>query len=348
MTMALDVTSEKAVCHRCGIAYGSYRAGFQVSYSAMYKGVGYLPICKKCVDELYQAYLAQCGDPRMAVRQMCRKLDLFWVDAVYDYISKKNSPRSLMTSYIQRINSVSYAGKSYDDTLLGEGTLWQLERPQPAAPPVAEVAEPSSPVSAYTMEDIPEEVSLFWGPGYTPDMYMELEQRRSYWMSRFPSDTELDIGTEAIIRQICSLELDINRDRAAGRSVDKSITALNTLLGSANLKPVQKKQEEADLALGSTPLGVWLYRYENKRPLPEIDEDLKDVNGLKRYVFTWMGHLCKMLGIKNGYEQLYEDEIAKLRVEKPEYDGDDDETFFGAMLSSENDILAQPEQDDGS
>ena len=101
------------------------------------------------------------------------------------------------------------------------------------------------------------------------------------------------------------------------------------------MKPGQKKQEDADAALTNTPLGVWLYRYENKRPLPEVDEELKDVNGIRKYVFTWMGHLCKMLGLKNAYSQLYEDEIARLRVDKPEYDGDDDKLLFNEALSAE-------------
>ena len=323
--MPLDVNTDKAICVRCGTAYGSYRIGFQVCYASLYKGTGYLPFCKKCMDDLYQTYLAQCNDTRTTVRQMCRKLDLYWNEQVYDFVAKKNSTRSIMTMYIQKINSVAYAGKSYDDSLLNDGTLWKLWPDDAALPP--------EPEQTYSGEDIPAEVSAFWGPGYTPDMYMALEQRRRYWMSRFSENTELDIGTEAIIRQICSLELDINRDRAAGRSVDKSITALNTLLGSANLKPVQKKQEEADMALGNTPLGVWLYRFENKRPLPEIDEELRDVNGLRKYVFTWMGHLCKMLGLKNAYVQMYEDEIARLRVEKPEYDGDDDETFLAEVMN---------------
>lgn len=307
--------SEKVICSRCGQAYGRKAAGFQQSYSALYKGAGYLPICKTCVDSLYSDYLTQCGNSRDAVRQMCRKLDMYWSADVYNIVEKKNTSRTIMSTYIQRINTITYAGKSYDDTLREEDTLWAF----------------SSDVDKKISEDV---ISL-WGPGYTTTMYEELEQRRAYWMDHLPEGVELDIGTEAIIRQICSLEIDINRDRAMGKSVEKSIAAFNQLLGSANLKPVQRKQDDMDAALSETPLGVWLYRYENKRPLPEIDDDLKDVNGLRRYVFIWMGHLCKMLGLKNAYSQMYEDEIAKYRVAKPEYDGDDDEVFFSEIMSEE-------------
>ena len=336
--MSIEMSSDKAICSRCGTAYSRRKGYFPVSYAVLHKGLGHIPVCKTCIDNMYNSYLAQCNDARMAVRQMCRKLDLYWSNSVYEMVARKSTTRSMMTQYIAKINTITYAGKSYDDTLSDEGTLWSFgdisitpnaskNNESPEAPEEPEVS----------IKDIPDEVKVFWGSGYTPPMYLELEQRRSYWMSRFPSDVELDIGTEALIRQICSLELDINRDRAAGRSVEKSVTALNTLLGSANLKPVQKKQDDSDASLANTPLGVWLYRYENKRPLPEIDEDLKDVSNIKKYIFTWMGHLCKMLGIKNTYSQMYEDEIARLRVEHPEYDGDDDETLMSNVLSGDGD-----------
>ena len=323
--MSLEMGSDRAICPRCGKAYGKRRAGFQTSHAACHKGIGSLPICKDCVDLLYSSYLSQCNDTRSAVRQMCRKLDLFWSDAIFDFVDKKNVARSVMTAYVQRINSVQYAGKSYDDTLMNEGTLW------------SSVQAPDVSVQQNVQEDTeyeddsyetPEDVVAFWGAGYTHEMYRELEQRRSYWMSRLPSDIEMDIGTEALIRQIGPLELDINKARASGRDVDKLVANLDKLIGSAGLKPGQKRQEDADTTLTSTPLGVWLYRYENERPLPEVDEDLRDVNGIRKYVFTWMGHLCKMLGLKNAYSQLYDNEIERLRVEKPEYDGDDESLLF--------------------
>lgn len=330
--MAIEVNSERTICAKCGTAYGRRKGYFPVSYAVLHKGIGYIPVCKDCIDKMYNTYLAQCNDAKSAVRQMCRKLDLFWSENVYEIVSRKNSPRSMMTQYIAKINSVTYAGKSYDDTLSAEGTLWSFGvRREDGDDSVPEYTEPVSVRKSDIPEediDIPDEVKAFWGSGYSPEMYQELEQRRQYLMSKFPGDVELDIGAEALIRQICALELDINRDRSAGRSVEKSVTALNALLGSANLKPVQKKQDDDEAGLTNTPLGVWLFRYENKRPLPEIDDDLKDVNGLKKYIFIWMGHLCKMLGLKNTYSQLYEEEVDRLRVEMPEYDGEDDESIM--------------------
>lgn len=327
--MALEISSDKVVCARCGRMFGKRRGNFSVSYAAMYKGAGYLTVCKTCVEDMYSAYLSQCNDAKLAVRQMCRKLDLFWDPGLYDSMLSQSTAQTVMTHYLSRVNTVNRAGKSYDDTLSNEGTLWMFEpnvaeqqRDDPEPAPVADEAD-----------DVPDEVKLFWGSGYTSEMYRDLEQRRESWVANLPSDAESDARTDALIRQICMLETDINRARAKGKSVDKSVTALNGLIGS--LTKIQKKQDDVDSSVADTPLGVWLYRYENMRPLPEIDEDLKDVNRVRRYVFTWMGHLCKMLGLKNGYSRMYEDEIARLRVDKPEYDGDDDEAFFAEVMMDE-------------
>lgn len=323
----MQIETDRATCALCGKSYARHKGNFPASYQRLHKGLGYIPVCIDCVDGLYNEYLVQCKSAELAIRQVCRKLDLYWGKDVYDFVEQRSASKSIMMRYIARLNSGSYIGKSYDDTLSNEGTLWIFggER-QPFNIP-NEIGKEEEATEEDALAEIDDDVINFWGSGYTADMYQELEQRRSYWMSRLPEGLELDIGTEVIIKQICSLELDINRDRAAGNPVDKSINTLNSLLGSANLKPVQKKQEDTEASIVNTPMGVWLQRYETKRPLPDKYEDSK----LLKYVFTWMGHVLKMLGVKNGYSQMYQDTIDRLRVEKPEYDGDDEELMTDYM-----------------
>ncbi|MDO5546921.1 MAG: hypothetical protein Q4F79_00340 [Eubacteriales bacterium] len=331
--MAIEMSSDTAICSRCGRKYSRRKGYFPVSYAILHKGIGYIPVCKECIDAMYNTYLAQCNNAKDAVRQMCRKLDLYWSESVYEIVSRKSTTRSMMTQYIAKINSVSYAGKSYDDTLSEEGTLWNFNQ---------DIEDDSdydnSDIAQEQALETPEEIIAFWGSGYSDEMYHELEQRRQYWMSKFPEGTELDVGTEALIRQICSLELDINRDRIAGKSVDKSVNALNNLLGSANLKPTQQKAD-GDSAQENTPFGVWIRRWETKRPVPDPDPELEDVDGIIRYISIWfLGHLCKMLGIKNTYCRLYEEEIAKMRVDRPEYEDEDDETLFNDIFGGSNSV----------
>ena len=258
------------------------------------------------------------------------KLDLYWHDSIYDMVERTAGVNSKVRNYIGKTNIIRYIDKSFDDTIADEErsgirqTALQDDGVQQGYLP--EEAEEE-------IIDIPEDVVLFWGPGYTPKMYLELEERKKYWISRFPTGYNFDIGEEALIRQICNLEIDINHDRAAGKSIDKNVNTLNTLLGSANLKPTQKKDDGADAELDNMPFGVGIRKWENTRPIPEPDPELQDVDGIVRYITVWfLGHLCHMVGIKNTYCKLYEEEMERLRVTAPEFEDEDDETLFDHMF----------------
>lgn len=350
--MALEFVGENCTCYICGKTYPRSKGFLSKCYGELYKGIGHLPYCMECVDKIYSKYLSKCNDPKVATRLTCRKLDLYWNGDVFDSVFKQSSVRSVMTRYIVRINGVHFAGKSYDDTLIEEERFLCFQKEIQNSGNTKDTEEFDSlkqNINECDNEDIKEthveeSVINFWGTGYSAEMYEQLEQRRKYYANKYPDtfseDNMDDIGSEILMKQICNLEVTINRDAAAGKAIDKSVNSLNTLIGSLNLKPTQKKDNDIDASLSETPLGVWLYKYENKRPLPEVDDKLKDVNHVKKYVFTWMGHLCKMLGIKNGYTRLYEEEINRLRVEKPEYDDEDDESL---IINSYSENSEEPE-----
>lgn len=326
----MPVTNSKFFCSRCGTAFSRQKGYFPVSHSPMYRGTGYLPFCNDCLDTMFDEYRQLLGSDREAMRRMCMKLDLYWHDSIYDMVERTAGVNSKVRNYIGKTNIIRYIDKSFDDTIADEErsgirqTMSQDDGVQQGYLP--EEAEEE-------IIDIPEDVILFWGPGYTPKMYLELEERKKYWISRFPTGYNFDIGEEALIRQICNLEIDINHDRAAGKSIDKNVNTLNTLLGSANLKPTQKKDDGADAELDNMPFGVGIRKWENTRPIPEPDPELQDVDGIVRYITVWfLGHLCHMVGIKNTYCKLYEEEMERLRVTAPEFEDEDDETLFDHMF----------------
>lgn len=339
--MSIEISAEKALCFRCGTAYGRRKGNFPVSYAIQHKGVGFLPICKPCVDTMYNMYLAQCKNAKDAVRQMCRKLDLYWSETVFEVVSRKNTERSMMTQYIAKINSVNYAGKSYDDTLSAEGLLWTFtptvtveEEDKAQSVPEQEVIN-NSASDEVQLEDIPEDVITYWGPGYSPDMYQDLDQRRTYWINNLPDGIVPDVGMEARIRQICSLELDINRMRAKGKATDKQTAQLNKFIKELNIDPASRGDDSSEF--NKTPFGVWIDRWENKRPIPEPDQEMKDTDHIVKYISTWLlGHLCAMFGIKNKNTKLYESAIEEMRVERKVADDDDDEEVFNLVFPSES------------
>lgn len=327
--------ASSSVCRMCGTAYGKLNGYFYKSLAQLYKGVGYMPICKRCVDFLYDGYLTKCNSPRDAVRQVCRKLDLYWDDNVYNKAEKDGDARTIMSAYITKINIYKNSAKSYDDTLEKENALWTFAEQRRA---MFETNQEDTDSHESEASTVPDEIKAIWGSGYTDDMYLELEDRRQYWIEQLIKEgvDVNQVGVQALLRQIVSTELEINRGRAAGADVDKKVNTFNTLLGSAVLKPSQQRSTDSDTDIDKTPLGVWAWIYEHKRPLPEVDDEFKDINKIRKYITIWLkGHLAKMVGLRNSYSQMYEDEIKRLSVDKIDYEDDNDESFL-ADLFEEN------------
>jgi hypothetical protein len=262
---------------------------------------------------------------------MCRKLDLYWSESVYQFAELRAANRSMMTAYIARINSGSNAGKSYDDTLIEEGTLWI-----DSAISVQDADEVSQDQTITTKVDADPELVDFWGEDYSANFLIRLDKRYKKWTK---DQGDLEPGSVSLFKHICILEETIATDSAAGRPVDKNVNTLNSLLGSLNLKPAQKKDDSASGAIDNAPMGVWIRRFENERPIPDPDPELRDVDKIVHYIQVFfLGHLAKMLGKTTVYSKMYEKEIARLRVEDPTLSGEyeDDEEFFENRFAVED------------
>lgn len=308
-------------CVRCGRTFSVRRRNFPASQSSLYHGNGgFLPVCRNCVDEVFDHYRDVLGDEKAAMRRVCMKFDIYWNEKVYDSVSKANTSNSRVMSYISKSNLSPHTGKTFDDTLDEDVRFI----------PAAFVDGNETDIDEDIIP-ITDEIRDFWGSGLDPSFYAELEKRYHYWCGTSDkSSDDIDISERAVIRQICMLEVTIARDTANGKSIDKSINSLNTLLGSANLKPIQKKErEDLDASLEQQPFGKWIRKIEDTRPIRDPDPEFQDVDHIVKYISVWfLGHLCKMLKIDNKYSRLYEEEMSKLRVDRPEYEGESDESIF--------------------
>ena len=115
------------------------------------------------------------------------------------------------------------------------------------------------------------------------------------------------------------------------------------MLDTAKLQP---KQNSGDTTADNQTFGTLIDKWENTRPLPEIDEELRDVDKIGFYIDTFFkGHTCKMLNIKNAFSNLYSSMMKKFTVNKPEYNSDEDDydseinfdTIFGDKFSDLSD-----------
>lgn len=307
-------------CHRCGRAFSRRKGYFPVSHSPMYRGVGYLPWCNECIDDMYDEYRSELGG-KDAMHRMCMKLDLYWSESIYDMVERQAGVNSHVRAYIGKTNIVRFTDKTFDDTL-NEDVTSKQERTAPVSDVENDVDD-----EAATVEDEPIDQALidFWGAGYTADFYAELERKYSEWTHGL---TSIGQSERALYKQICLSEVLINRDAAKGLPIKDNQKQLNELLGSMNLKPSQQKSD-AEAELEKMPLGVGLEKWESKRPLPETEENLRDVNHRVRDITTWyLGHGAKMVNLRGAHVQMYEDAMNELRVKFPEYEDEDDDTML--------------------
>lgn len=339
-TTPAETVGARFFCSRCGRAYGRLKGNFPVSHGEIYRGTGYLSVCNDCVDEMYHYYHRILGDGKAAMRRMCMKLDLYWNEAIYDSVERSAGANSRVRRYISQTNLLKYVDKTFDDTINDEDEAARAKAAAAANAPYSSGpdSETESASNPTTTPAVSSEAIAFWGSGFTPAIYEELDARYKNW-TKDRNESELDAPTIAIYKQICILETTINRDAQDGKPINNNVNSLNTLLGSANLRPAQKK-DEADAELEKMPLGVGIQKWETLRPLPPTPDDQKDVSGLIKNITTWYyGHACKMVGLRNSYCKMYEDAMAKLRVEHPEYEDDDDDTLladiFGGVSAGE-------------
>lgn len=360
------VQEPKHYCCRCGMIYGRLKGYFPASHNKPYRGLGYLPFCSTCIDEMFDDYVKEYGDARLAMRRMCMKLDLYWDDVAWNAALKTAGVNSTVRAYITKMNLSQYIDKTYDDTLRKEYKDNPDIRFSLCMPPVQEEQQDNSNLDEilelYKMEAVAEEESeeeivqeeeyippqeyvSFWGPGFTQKFYEDLERRYAEWTGGIEIT---DPAERALYKQIVMLEATIARDTAHGKSTSQNVSTLNTLLGSMNLKPSQKT-DDLDADLEKMPLGVGIQKWEFNRPLPATKSKLKDKNGRIRDITTWfLGHACKMVGLKNGYVSMYEQAMEDLRVKHPEYEEEDDDTllmdlFAPARTATEGDSDVEEE-----
>ena len=103
-----------------------------------------------------------------------------------------------------------------------------------------------------------------------------------------------------------------------------------------NLKP---KQNTLDTFSDAQTLGTLIQKYEETRPLPEIDPELQDVDKIGLYIDAfYRGHASKMLGLKNRFSNIYDRIMSKYTVKQPSYDEEtDSEILFDKIFGNKDD-----------
>ena len=312
-------------CSCCGKPYSKQKGNFSASYSPIYAGNnGYVTICNSCRDK----YFVTCtdffsGNEEKAMDRMCSIFDWYYQDMAVSATRKISADRSRIGAYPSKmaLPQTKDKGTTYLDTIKDRESQ-----------------------TIDSMEDLEERKDInitkktikFFGVGFLPEEYPFLQEQYNDWTARHECKTK---AQEELFKNLCIAQLNIQKASQGKISmkVDSAMDAFQKLLDSANLKP---KQTNDNALADQNTFGTLIQKWEVEKPIPEPEAEWKDVDGIIKYISIWfLGHLCKMMGIKNSYSKLYEDEMLKYRVQKPQYEEDDEILFdnlFGNSGGGEN------------
>lgn len=168
---------------------------------------------------------------------------------------------------------------------------------------------------------------------YPNDDLLFLENEYEDWITRYECNTK---AQESIFERLSFKKWEINKATKNGQPTKDLDKTYQELLSTANITP---RQTGMDAFADAQTMGTLLQKYEETRPLPEIDEELQDVDkiGLMIDAF-YRGHAAKMLGIKNAFTHLYEKVMSKYTVKPPTYeDEEESEKLFDKIFGSVED-----------
>lgn len=313
---------DSVVCTMCGKKYSKAKGNFRPSKSPLYAHTGYLPICMSCMEKLLRKYNEEYDDEFRAWEKVCSMLDIYYSIELHKIAKGGRGIDFLIGSYYSRLNLWKKEDKKTPSDRTYDDTVKEKEEDQNTA---IETFDDFIDAKNAGETKVSRRAITAWGFGFDPEDYDFLENSFADWKARVVIEGKV---RETLVRDLCVLKLQQNK-----ALLNKDIKLFNDLstqyqktLGTANLQP---KQEDANEKSGEKPIGVMIQMFENERPIPKPDPEWEDVDGIARFITVYfLGHMCKMLGIRNKYAKMYEDEMEKYRVEVPELsDAEEDDIF---------------------
>lgn len=173
-----------------------------------------------------------------------------------------------------------------------------------------------------------------FGLDYSNSDIMFLEQEYKDWITRYECNTK---AQEEIFKNLATNRLERKQAVKAGKPTKEIDKTFQELLATQNIQP---RQTGMDTFADAQTFGTLLQKWEETRPLPEIDESLRDVDKIGLYLDTfYKGNILKCLDLKNPLHHLYEKIIKLFSVDKPEYKEDEDtSTLFDFIFGKDEDI----------
>lgn len=315
-TIETDPPGTKYRCTCCGKTYTKQDGNFQVSYSPLFKGNnGYVSICRTCIDQYYQQLVGYySGNANHALDRCCQLFDWYYSEKAIAMMEKSAPGKSRVLMYPSKMGmaQIQDDGTTYLDTVKDRCSNKIMS---------TDDLRHNDEAAAKTTVKASKETVMFFGFGYSDEEYEYLESEYQSWTTRHDCKTK---AQEEIFKGLCIAQLSIRRAQQSGTNKEftDAMKTFQDLLGAANLKPSQTND---NALVEQNTFGTLIRRIENERPIREALPEWKDVDDIERYIDTYfLGHMAKLVHVKNDCSDMYEQEMAKRTVTPPQYDGGDD------------------------
>ena len=295
-----NINKSEVYCRMC-MQYKS-ASNFYEATNPMIDKNGLMSVCKMCINQLYNHYFSIYGNMREAIHAVCQDLDIRFSEQALEQtqshieklLSRGKAANAVFGYYKSKLGSTGKLNEGYEALRYIDSDSVENIYECPSAP-----AEDSK-------DEIASETIDYWGEGRTPWEYNFLENE----IHKMKTDFECsDYGMEMIMRDICFMNLEIEKVRMSGRGdVTKLIEARGKLMNDGNLKPVQSTGADRTEKMS---LGMFIKKWEDERPIEKrMDSEMK------KYIDTYMiGHLAKMEGLDNEIVRQYEKAIEESTID---------------------------------
>ena len=300
-------------CHRCNEHLS--RESF---YTDKIYASGLYPICKICLLAMVEQRETSTDKPnetKDSVKRVLMMMDLPYIDDLYescvksvnDEVNEKNrkSPFLQMITILKSLPQ--YRGKTWKDS-------------------DAEIESDD----VVTNRKVKQSTIKKFGSGLSNEDYLFLQDQYDDWVTRYECKTK---AQEELFERLCFKKLEIFKATRDGKPTKDLDESYQKLMSTANITP---KQNSLDALSEAQTMGTLIQKWEEERPLPDIDPELEDVDKIGLYIDVFFkGHMSKMLNLKNPLVSIYENFIRKLTVSKPEYDEEEaSEELFNKIFGS--------------
>lgn len=280
--------------------------------------------CKECI-------LNECtdvgkngirSDNKEKTIETFRKLDWYFDEKVYNDLLQKilegvgeKIKSTAVQQWITMNRSINdYKFKSFSDSMFD----------------IEDIEGNDSPEDIRIIQKTLKKAKKRFGSDYSNEDLMFLENEYQDWVSRYECSQKAQEETFENLSILKLMKRNAIKKGLSTKDIDKSY---QDWLDTGKLKP---KQNSLDTFSDAQTLGTLIQKYEETKPLPEIDPELEDVDKIGLYIDAfYRGHASKMLGLKNRFSNIYEKVMSKYTVTPPSYDEESDsEILFDKIFGN--------------